>query len=420
MATIIPFKGVRPARDKVHLVTSRSFDSYNTHTLKDKLKFNPYSFLHIIKPDFGAVKKLKPNSPEHLEQVRAKYESFIKQEYLVEDEEKCLYVYQQKSHGNNYTGIMCCASVDDYFNNVIKVHEQTLGLREEKLKEYLKVVDLNAEPVCLTYPDDKQVEELIGDIQVSEPAFDFTTTDGCRHKLWPVYSAAVITAIVERFAAMDGIYIADGHHRSASSALLGKSRRAENPGASSSAGFNFFMSILIPFSQVRIFEFNRLVKDINGLSTVEFLSRVEQKFEVVKKGKKVYLPEEQHKFGMYLAEQWYELTVKPALLKGESPVESLDARILSHHILSPILNISDLSSRKSNRIGFIGGLEKDMASNLVKQVDSGKMKLAFTLFPTTVEQIVKVADAEEIMPPKSTWVEPKFRSGMVIYDLTRI
>jgi len=420
MATIIPFKGVRPARDKVHLVTSRSYDSYTAHTLKDKLKFNPYSFLHIIKPDLGAVKKLKPNSPEHLAQVRAKYESFIKQEYLVEDEQKCLYVYQQKSHGNNYTGIMCCTSVDDYFNKVIKVHEQTLSLREEKLKEYLKVVDLNAEPVCLTYPDDKQVDELIGDIQASEPTFDFTTTDECRHKLWPVFSGEVITAIVERFAAMDGIYIADGHHRSSSSALLGKSRRAENPGASGSAGFNFFMSILIPFSQVRIFEFNRLVKDLNGLSTVEFFSRVEQKFEVVKKGKGVYFPEKEHKFGMYLNEHWYELTFKHELLNGGSPVESLDARILSHHILSPILNISDVSSRKSTRIGFIGGLEKDMASNLVKQVDSGKMKLAFTLFPPTVEQIVKVADAEEVMPPKSTWVEPKFRSGMVIYDLTRI
>ena len=420
MATIIPFKGIRPAKDKVHLVTSRSYDSYNAHTLKDKLKFNPYSFLHIIKPDFGAVKKLKPNSPEHLARVRAKYEEFIKQEYMVEEEEKCLYIYQQKSYGNTDTGIMCCASVDDYFNRVIRVHEQTLGLREEKLKEYLKVVDLNAEPVCLTYPDDDQVDELIGDTQANEPAFDFTTTDGCRHKLWPVYSEAVISSIVERFAAMNALYIADGHHRSASSALLGKTRRAANPGASASAGFNFFMSILIPFSQLRIFEFNRLIKDLNGLSVIEFLARVEQKFEVMKNGKKVYLPQERHKFGMYLSGHWYELTVKPELLKGESPVESLDARILSQHILLPILNISDVSSRKSNGIRFMGGLEKDMADNLVNKVDSGKMKLAFTLFPATVEQIVKVADAEEVMPPKSTWVEPKFRSGLVVYDLSRI
>ncbi|MBL4736378.1 MAG: DUF1015 domain-containing protein [Flavobacteriales bacterium] len=420
MATIIPFKGICPARDKVHLVTSRSYDTYNAHTLEDKLKHNPYSFLHIIKPDFGIKKKLKPNSPEHLARVRAKYKSFIKQEYLIEDLEKSLYIYQQESHGHVYTGIMCCTSVEDYLKKVIKVHEQTLGQREEKLKEYLKVVDINAEPVCLTYPDDDRLDELIDEIKSKEAHFDFSTTDGFRHKLWTVDDYDTISNIVEQFGAMEALYIADGHHRSASSALLGKTKRTENPAAGDSAGFNFFLSILIPFSQLRVFEYNRLVKDLNGLSSTQFLSRVEQKFEVMKNGRKVYLPDEQHKFGMYLDGQWYELTIKPDLLKEDSPVESLDARILSQYILSPVLNISDLSSRKSTRVSFVGGIEKDMGKEIVEQVDSGKMKLAFTLFPATVEQIVSVADAEEVMPPKSTWIEPKFRSGMVVYDLSRI
>ena len=402
------------------MVTARSFDTYNSHTLDDKLKNNPYSFLHVIKPDFGAKRKLKPNSPEYLARVRAKYESFIKDGYLVEDEEKSIYIYEQFSYGNMYTGIICCTSVDDYLNKVIKVHEQTLGLREEKLKEYLKVVDINAEPVCLTYPDDEDLDKLIEAIKTDEANFDFTTTDGFRHKLWQVDEATVISNIADRFKSIGDLYIAEGHHRSASSALLGKTKRAENPAASNDSGFNFFLSILIPFSQLRIFEFNRLIKDLNGLSATEFLSRVEQKFDVQKNGKKVFLPKEQHKFGLYLNQQWYELSAKKELLKDESPVESLDARILSQHILSPVLNISDLSSRKSSRVNFVGGLDKDMGKNMVQQVDSGEMKLGFTLFPATVEQIVQVADAEEVMPPKSTWIEPKFRSGMVIYDLARL
>ncbi|MBL4755968.1 MAG: DUF1015 domain-containing protein [Flavobacteriales bacterium] len=419
MAKIIPFKGIRPAKDKVHLVTARSFDTYSRQTLKDKLKNNQYSFLHIIKPDFGAKKRLKPNSPEYLARVREKYESFVKQQYLVEDEEKCFYIYQQKSHGNTYNGIMCCASVDDYFNKVIKVHEQTLGQREEKLKEYLKVVDVNAEPVCLTYPDDDTLEAIIAKIQTGDEHFDFTTTDTCHHRLWVVNQESVIKEIVARFEKMPALYIADGHHRSASSALLAKNRRVENPAARDSAGFNFFMCILIPFSELRIFEFNRLIKDLNGLTTADFLSLVERKFDLHKNGSEVLLPKEQNQFGMYLDHQWYALTVKPKWLSKDNPVDKLDARILSQYILSPVLNISDLSSRKSNRVSFVGGLEKDMGKHLIEQVDSGAMKVAFTLFPATVDQIVHVADAEEVMPPKSTWIEPKFRSGMVVYDLSR-
>jgi len=305
MATIKPFKGTRPAKDKVHLVTSRSFDTYDMHTLQDKLKYNPYSFLHIIKPEFGSDKKTKPTTQEHLHKIKARFEDFVKKEYFVVDKEKSLYVYQQESHGNTYTGIIGCASIDDYFNGNIKVHEQTLGLREEKLKEYLKVVEINAEPICLTYPPDDGIDDLVNSIINTEPVYDFTTTDTSRHKLWQIADDITKNAIVDKFEKIESLYIADGHHRSASSALLGKTIRKENPAYESSAGFNYFLSIFIPFNQLKIYEYNRMVKDLNGLSSQEFLARIKEKFQIEKLGKKAVRPEQNRAFGMYLDGSWY-------------------------------------------------------------------------------------------------------------------
>ncbi len=418
MAIVRPFKGILPAKDKVHLVTSRSFDTYDKHTLDDKLKYNPFSFLHIIKPDFYATKKVKSNSPDYLKKVKAKFDEFLKKDYFEGDERDSFYIYQQESYGNVYTGIIGCASIDDYFDGIIKVHEQTLGHREEKLKDYLRVVNMNAEPVCLTYSSDEKLEEIITSVVEQEPYFDFSTTDNTRHKLWKVNDEITVANISKQFEDIDTVYIADGHHRSASSALLGKIMRTENPTAQSDAGFNYFMSIYIPFDQLKIYEYNRLVKDLNGHSVLEFLKRVEEKFKIEECGKKAVVPDEQHIFGMYLKEKWYRLTVDKSLIDNSTAIGSLDAKILSQYLLSPILNITDLSSRKSDRISFIGGVGKDVIQIVQQSVDDGEMKVAFTLFPATIEQLIKVADNKEIMPPKSTWVEPKMRSGLVIYSLS--
>lgn len=417
MSVVKPFKGILPAKDKVHLVTSRSFDTYDKHTLDDKLKYNPFSFLHIIKPDFYAKKKVKSNSPDYLNKVKAKYEEFLKKDFFEGDERDSFYVYQQQSYGNVYTGIIGCASIDDYFDGVIKVHEQTLGHREEKLKDYLKVVNMNAEPVCLTYSPDEQLDEIINGTVEQEPYFDFSTTDNTRHKLWKLSDDITVANISKQFESIDAVYIADGHHRSASSALLGKVMRTENPTAESNAGFNYFMSIYIPFDQLKIYEYNRLVKDLNGLSLVEFIKRVEEKFKVEECGKKAVVPDEPHVFGMYIEEKWYKLTVDKSAVDNSTAIGSLDAKILSQYLLSPVLNITDLSSRKSDRISFVGGVGSDVVKRVQQSVDDGDMKVAFTLFPATVEQLIKVADNKEIMPPKSTWVEPKMRSGLVIYNL---
>ncbi|PCH91559.1 MAG: hypothetical protein COB85_08925 [Bacteroidetes bacterium] len=417
MAIVRPFKGILPSRDKVHLVTSRSFDTYDRHTLDDKLKYNPFSFLHIIKPDFISKKNIKSTSPDYLKKVKAKYEEFLKKDFFESDEKNSFYIYQQESYGNVYTGIIGCAAIDDYFDGVIKVHEQTLGHREEKLKDYLKVVNMNAEPVCLTYESDEQLEELIAGVIEKEPHFDFSTTDNTRHKLWKVSDDVAVAAISKRFEAIGDIYIADGHHRSASSALLGKVMRSETTSSHSDAGFNYFMSIYIPFNQLKIYEYNRLVKDLNGLSIAEFLKRVEEKFEVEECGKSAVVPDEQHIFGMYVEEKWYKLTVDKSVIDSSTAIGSLDTKILSQYLLSPILNITDLSSRKSDRISFVGGVGSDIVKRVQQSVDDGDMKVAFTLFPATVDQLIAVADNKEIMPPKSTWVEPKMRSGLVIYSL---
>ena len=414
MATIIPFKGIRPAKDKVHLVASRSVDGYNIADLNEKLKSNPYTFLHVINPDFSDGKKTKPGSEERLKKVKAQYLKFSKEDIFVNDSQPCYYIYQQQKNSIVYTGIIGCSSIDDYFNGVIKVHEQTLTEREEKLKHYLEVCDFNAEPVLFSYPNDQVIDELTVKLIQSEPVYDFTTTDKVRHKLWIVNEPTQVEKIQERFSKIQAVYIADGHHRSASSALLGKSRRATNPKYSGKEPFNFYLGIFFPETQLKIFDFNRIVKDLNGLSSEDFIRKLSEKFVVTEKGTELYKPINKHNFGMYLEGKWYSLDPQKKIVHNEEPVGSLDASILTEHILSPILNIHDLKTDK--RISFVAGV-KGM-KELKDQVDSGKYKVAFALYPVEMTQLKHIADTNNIMPPKTTWVEPKMRSGLVIYSLS--
>lgn len=413
MAKIIPFKGIRPSKDKVHLVASRSVDSYTPAELNEKLRGNPYTFLHVINPDFNDGKRTKPGSDERLKKVKAAYVRFRKEDVFVNDSVPCYYIYQQIKDSIVYTGIIGCSSIDDYFNGIIKIHEQTLTEREEKLKHYLEVCDFNAEPVLFSYPNDTVIDELTERIIQSEPAYDYSTTDRVRHKLWVVSDSEQVKQIEARFLKVPAVYIADGHHRSASSALLGKTRREANPKYTGTEAFNFYLGIFFPETQLRIFDFNRVVKDLNGLSSKEFIQRLTEKFLITEKGSDVYKPLKKHNFGMYLEGKWYSLDAKNDIVHNEQPVGSLDASILTEHILSPLLNIHDLKTDK--RIAFVSGIKGMKA--LKDNVDSGKHAVAFALYPVEMQQLKHIADTNNIMPPKTTWVEPKMRSGLVIYSL---
>ena len=408
MAVIKPFKGIRPSKDKVHLVASRSVDGYNNAQLSSKLAENPYTFLHVIKPEFRENVKTKPGSPEQLKKVKKKFLQFIQDGILQPDSDESFYIYQQVKEGHAFTGIVACASIWDYFNNIIKLHEQTISDREEKLKSYLEVCDFNAEPVCLCYHSTPSLERIISEIIVKESLYDFTTTDKVRHTLWKVSDAKTLGEIVSAFEKMPSVYIADGHHRTASSALLGKAMKEKNKDHRGDEPYNYFMAVFFPESNLKIYEFNRIVKDLNFLTKDGFLRKLSANFTIEEKGEKAYKPGKQGNMSLYIEEKWYSLTLK------NSPPGKLDAELLTELILSPLLNIHDLRTDKN--ISFISGTKG--IEGLKKIVDSGKAVAGFGLFPVTMKDIIKVADSGGTMPPKSTWVEPKMRSGLVIYPLS--
>lgn len=413
MATILPFRGIRPTRDKVQLVASRSVDNYGRSDLNEKLRTNPYSFLHVIHPDFNDGRRTKPGSPERLRKVRAQYDTFRTEGIFHRDEQPCYYVYRQEKLGNTFTGIIACTSIDDYTNGVIRIHEQTLTQREQKLKEYLDVCQFNAEPVLFCYPDNPGIEQIIAKKVQEREEYDFSTTDRVRHHLWIISDPAEVDTIRKHFAGIPSVYIADGHHRSASSALLGQSMRAKNPEHTGSEPWNFYLGVFFPETQMKIFDFNRVVKDLNGLSDEEFLQQLENEFTIVPHHENMYRPEQKHVFSMYIGGNWYGLRLKNSNDNSDEPVASLDAYILTQRILSPLLGIHDLKT--DPRIGFVSGIKG--AEELKNQVDNWKFKVAFGLFPVQMDELKHIADTGSIMPPKTTWVEPKMRSGLVIYSL---
>ncbi len=412
MATVLPFKALRPTNDKVHLVASRSMDGYNVSELKDKLSGNPYTFLHVINPDYDDGIRTRPGSKERLVKVKRKFKSFIKEKIFKQDEKPAYYIYRQIKNEIEYIGIIACTSIDDYMNGVIKVHEQTITQREEKLKEYLEVCEFNAEPVLFCYPNDAVLDKMIEDISNSVPTYDFTTTDKVRHTLWVVSHDKNVDTIVKRFTAIPSIYIADGHHRSASSALLGNVLRKSKGNYTGKEAFNYYLGVFFAETQLKIYDYNRLVKDMNELTTPELLKKLKTKFDVREVNETIFKPTRKHEISMYVSGKWYALTAKEGTYNSKDPVGSLDASILTEHILSPLFGIHDLKIDK--RIGFVPGIKGPEA--LKKNVDEGKAEVAFGLFPVTMDHLKWIADTNNIMPPKSTWVEPKMRSGLVIYS----
>jgi len=412
MATVLPFKALRPSNDKVHLVASRSVDGYSVSDLKEKLSGNPYTFLHVINPDYDDGERTRPGSRERLAKVKRKFKSFVKEQIFKRDEKPAYYIYRQVKNNDEYIGVIACTSIDDYTNGVIKIHEQTITQREEKLKDYLEVCEFNAEPVLFCYPNNSVLDNLIVETSMSVPDYDFTTTDKIRHTLWVINDQNRVNAISKSFASIPSIYIADGHHRSASSALLGNLKRKAKKDFSGKEAFNFYLGIFFAETQLKIFDYNRLVKDLNNLTVSDILERLDTKFEVKEMYVEVFKPQAKHEISMYIDARWYSLISKEGTYNSNDPINSLDAFILTEHILSPVFGIHDLKTDK--RVGFVPGIRG--AEALKRNVDEGNAEVAFGLYPVTMEHLKWVADTNNIMPPKSTWVEPKMRSGLVIYS----
>ena len=412
MAQIIPFKAVRPTRDKVSLVAARSYQSYTKEQLESRLRDNPFSFLHIVNPGYKYDREISGEARYNL--VRNRYLEFIEDGIFIQDENPCYYVYKiVDREKQEFNGIVAATSAVDYENDVIKRHEDTIQHREIIFKEYLKTVGFNAEPVLLTYPDNDFIASIIEDTQKERAEFEFTTTYRDTHYLWKVDDKTLVESIRNEFEQMQTIYIADGHHRTASSYLLYRDLKANNPNHKGDEHYNFFMSYLIPESDLRIHEFNRVVKDLNGLSKEEFLIHLDTLYRIENRGKMPYKPSKKHHFSMYLDGEFYSIYLRKTSYTIKTSLDALDAQILYKTILQPILGIQDL--RNDDRISYING-KKDIV-NMKDSVDSGFYKVGFGMVPVNIDEMKHIADDGSKMPPKSTFIEPKLRSGVTIYEI---
>ena len=411
MATIKPFRAIRPTRDKAALATSRSYDEYTKKELKAQLNYNPFSFLHIIKP--GYVQDNELSGEERFKLVHKTYEDFKSKSIYNKDDKPCFYLHQ-KSYGNDvFWGIIAISHVEDYQNNIIKKHEDTLKEREALFGNYLGIAGFNAEPVLLTYPDSNYLNRIYRKYSQHRSEYEFTTHTKRLHKLWIIDDAFDIENIEREFAKMNAIYIADGHHRTASSNYLAKKFKAKNPNHTGKEHYNYFMSYLISDSNLKISEFNRFVKDLNGLSKEEFLKKLSAYYRSENKGKKLYKPSKKHHFTMYLDGEYYSLYLKNTNYKINNALSDLDTHIIHKTILKPILGITNLTT--DQRIKCLPAVYNK--KQLKKEVDSGNFKVGFGLFPVSIKQLKAVVNEGLKMPPKSTYIEPKLRSGLTIYEI---
>jgi uncharacterized protein (DUF1015 family) len=412
MARVIPFRGIHPRPDNAERVVSRSFESYSKKEVKQILDAEKDSFLHVIKPEHGLRVQSAPNSRELFRKSKAQFVQLLNNGVLTADTEPSFYVYTQHIGKASFTGIIGCASVEDYDSGVIRIHEQTIASRERILKDYLSECDINAEPVCFTYPRTGSLELLTEIVRQDRPYLDFQDDQGKRHQMWRVSDPDWTAKFSEKFAALKHIYIADGHHRSASSVLFAHEQWAHQQKVTGKEPYNYFLGIFFPDDQLKIYEFNRIVKDLGNLGVAQFLEALSVDFEVHFREQVGIRPDEPGVFGMYLAGNWYKLKYRHR--KSSEIVASLDVSILSDKILGPILGIKDL--RNDDRISFVPGTKGLV--ELERMVDSGKFDLAFSLFPVTGKDFYAISDQGKTMPPKSTYVVPKLLSGMVIYSLT--
>lgn len=415
MAVIKPFKGVRPPRELVEQVQSRPYDVLNSAEARAEAEGNEKSLYHIIRPEIDFPVGTDEHAPQVYARAAENFAKFQKEGWLVQDSKEQYYIYAQTMDGHTQYGLVVCAYVNDYMNGVIKKHELTRKDKEEDRMKHVRVNDANIEPVFFAYPANSLLDDIVARYTAVEPEYDFTAQlDGFRHRLWVVDNDADIAAITEQFAAMPALYIADGHHRSAAAALVGKEKADNNPAHRGDEEYNYFMAVCFPSSQLTIIDYNRVVKDLNGLSHEEFLAALSKNFVVEKKGKEIYKPVALHNFALYLGGNWYSLTAKDGVYDDSDPIGVLDVTISSNLILDEILGIKDL--RTDKRIDFVGGIRG--LGELERRVDSGEMEVALALYPVSMKQLTDIADTGNIMPPKTTWFEPKLRSGLVIHKLS--
>ncbi len=414
MAVLKAFRGFRPVRELAERIASRPYDVLNSEEARREVEGNPYSFLHVVKPEVD----LPPDTDLYADIVyrtgKSNIEKMIREGILFQDEEAFLYVYAQTMDGRTQYGLVGCASTRDYEENVIKKHELTRPDKEEDRKQHIRISDFHAEPVFFAYPDHKEIDRVVSGIASGEPEYDFIAADGIRHQFWVIRDQALVGRLESIFEAdIPFTYVADGHHRTAAAAGVGAERARTNPDHTGEEEYNYFLAVHFPAGQLTIIDYNRVVKDLNGMDDGVFLSRLQNSFTIEEKGREIYKPEFLHNFGMYLSGNWYSLTAKEGTYDDNDPIGQLDVTVLSEHVLAPLLDITDL--RKSKRIDFVGGIRG--LKELERRVDSGEMRIAFALYPVSMEQLMEIADTGNIMPPKTTWFEPKLRSGLVIHKL---
>ena len=415
MARVKPFKGLRPPRELVEQVESRPYDVLDSDEARAEAGNNEKSLYHIIKPEIDFPVGTSEYDARVYERAAENFAKFQREGWLVQDADDHYYVYAQTMNGHTQYGIVVGAAVDDYMNGVILKHELTRRDKEEDRMKHVRVCDANIEPVFLAYPDDDVLDAVVARYTLQEPEYDFIApVDGFRHQFWIIDKEEDITAVTERFALMPHLYIADGHHRTAAAALVGAEKAKANPAHTGTEEYNYLMAVCFPASQLTILDYNRVVKDLNGHSPAEFLALLEKDFVVSPQGTEPYRPARLHEFSLYLKGEWYSLMLKPGLVDETDPIESLDVSISSKRILDAILGIKDLRSDK--RIDFVGGLRG--LDELKRRVDSGEMQMALALYPVSMQQIIRIADSGNIMPPKATWFEPKLRSGLVVHKLS--
>ena len=414
MAVIKPFKGIRPPQALVEEVASRPYDVLNSAEARAEAGDNEKSLYHIIKPEINFPEGTDEHDPCVYESAAEHFQMFQDKGWLVQDEKENYYVYAQTMNGKTQYGLVVGAYVPDYMNGIIKKHELTRRDKEEDRMKHVRVNNANIEPVFFAYPDNAELDAIVAKYTAKEPEYDFIAPgDGFGHTLWIIDQQEDIDAITKAFAAMPALYIADGHHRSAAAALVGAEKAQQNPNHKGDEEYNYFMAVCFPANQLTIIDYNRVVKDLNGLTPAEFLSAVEKNFIVEEKGADIYKPNALHNFSLYLDGKWYSLTAKEGTYDDNDPIGVLDVTISSNLILDEILGIKDLRSDK--RIDFVGGIRG--LGELKKRVDSGEMKVALALYPVSMKQLMDIADTGNIMPPKTTWFEPKLRSGLIIHKL---
>ena len=414
MATIKPFKGVRPPKQFVEEVESRPYDVLSSDEARAEAKGNEKSLYHIIKPEINFPEGTDEHDPRVYEVAAQQFKKFQDEGWLVQDSKEYYYVYAQTMNGKIQYGLVVGAYVPDYLNGIIKKHELTRKDKEEDRMKHVRVSDANIEPVFFAYPDDKVIDDIVAKYTGGEPEYDFVAPiDGFRHQLWIIKNDSDIATITKQFEAMPSLYIADGHHRSAAAALVGAEKAKNNPHPTGKEEYNYFMAVCFPANQLTVIDYNRVVKDLNGLTADQFLEAVSRSFAVEKMGAEIYKPVRLHEFSIYLEGVWYRLTAKEGTYDDNDPIKVLDVSISSTYILDEVLGIKDL--RTDKRIDFVGGIRG--LGELKKRVDSGEMKVALALYPVAMEQIMNIADNGKIMPPKTTWFEPKLRSGLIIHKL---